>query len=103
MHSLHAIILALATWRLASLLAHEDGPFEMFGYVRSWLGVRYAEDGIAYGSNWLAKGVICVWCCSVWFGAFLTGLYFIWNDVWWLLLPLALSAAAVIIEEVLSG
>ena len=72
---IHVVVLALATWRLASLLAHEDGPLEMFGYLRSRLGVRYDKHSIPYGGNWLAKGVICVWCCSVWFGVFLAGLY----------------------------
>jgi hypothetical protein len=100
---LEILVLALATWRLASLLAHEDGPFRIFDRLRELLGVAYAPDGQRFGTNWFAKGVVCLYCCSVWFGAILTGLYFIWSDVWWLLLPLALSAAAVIIEENIDG
>ena len=99
---LEVLVLALATWRLASLLAHEDGPFEMFGYIRAWLGVRYDECGNPYPTHWLSRGVMCLWCCSIWFGVFWAGLYFAWGDSWWLALPLALSSVAVVMEEYVS-
>ena len=93
------IILVLATWRLTSLLVWEDGPFEVFARIRHVLGVRYDDRSMAYGTNWLAKGVVCPACASVWFGTFWAVAYWLWPDVWWLALPLALSAGAIALER----
>ena len=97
--ALEFLVLALAVWRLTSLLVWEDGPFEMFANLRLLLGVRYDEYSKAYGTNWLAKGVVCPACASVWFGLALAVLYFFWTDCVWLALPLALSAAAIMVER----
>jgi hypothetical protein len=96
---LRFVILALATWRMTSLLVWEDGPFEMFARIRHVLGVRYDETNMAYGSNWFAKGVVCPACASVWFGTLWAVAYWLWPDVWWLALPLALSAGAILMER----
>jgi len=93
------LVLGLATWRLASLLANEYGPFDVFARLRSFLGVVYNEHSLPEGSNWLAKGVICVLCNSVWIGTFWAALYFVWPDSWWLALPFALSTVAIITEQ----
>ena len=61
------IIYALATWRIAALLATEEGPFGVFSKLRRELGVGY-KDGVPYGTNVVAKGTICIWCSSIWFG-----------------------------------
>lgn len=86
------LILALATWRLTSLFVNEEGPFAVFDKLRCGIGV-YDDD-----PNWLAKGLSCMWCASVWFGAGWALAYFVWKDVVWVALPLALSAGAIIIE-----
>lgn len=97
--ALDLLVLALATWRMASLLASEDGPFECFGKLRHLLGVRYDQSSQPYGTNWLAKGVTCVWCNSVWFGFFWVILYlFLAQYAVWLAAPLALSAVAILIQ-----
>lgn len=100
---LEFLVLALATWRMTSLLVWEDGPFEVFVRLRHRLGVRYDERSERYGSNWFAKGVVCPACASVWFGALWAGAYWLWADVWWLALPLALSALAVGWERWVNG
>jgi hypothetical protein len=97
------IVLALATWRLTSLLVWEDGPFEIFSRLRYRLGVRYNDQSVACGTNWFAKGVVCPACASVWFGALWALAYFLWPDVWWLALPLALSTVSIVIERWVSG
>ena len=99
MNALHVIILALATWRCASLLAAEDGPFEVFGKLRHVLGVRYDAESNPYGTNWFAKGVCCVWCNGMWFATLWTIAYIVCKDSVWVALPLALSAVAIVIQE----
>ena len=59
------LILTLATWRIASLLAIEDGPDQIFARLRHWAGVRYDQHNQPYGENELAKGLLCLWCNSV--------------------------------------
>lgn len=96
---LEIIILALATWRLTSLLVWEDGPFEVFARFRRKCGVRYDESNMAYGTNWFAKGLICPACASVWFGILWGAGYILWMPTWKVALPFALSAMAIIIER----
>lgn len=70
------LLYILATWRLTSLFANEDGPFKMFERFRNFIKVD------------------CFWCMSVWFGV-LIGL--LTNG---LLVGLAYSAGAILIEEI---
>lgn len=97
--ALEVVVLALATWRLTSLLVWEDGPFEMFARLRHLLGVRYDETSLAYGTNWFAKGVVCPACASVWFGTLWGVAYLLWHPTWYIALPLALSAGAIALER----
>jgi hypothetical protein len=90
------VVLGLATFRLASLLVNEDGPFLMFLRLRLKAGVIYwnTETMVVYGnkmaieeaqhgrlydlevatsaSNEFAKALNCVWCSSIWVSLFLT-------------------------------
>jgi len=98
---LKLITLSLATWRVSSLLASEAGPFDVFGRLRTLLGVRKGPDGAEYGTNELARMITCVWCCSLWVGAgWVIGYWLIPDVIVWLALPFALSAGVVIVEEV---
>lgn len=91
----------LATWRLASLIIAENGPFSIFQRWRSMIGVY--DVGEVSG---LATLFSCIWCLSVWFGIVLTlahGVIVGW-DWWLLLLPFAISALTLIINRlILSG
>jgi len=95
------VLLAGATWRTASLLVHEDGPFGMFARLRYAAGVRFDERSQAKATRPISGVFLCVWCMSVW-----TGLA--WTAAWlafgpWAVLvgtPLALSAAATVLEEI---
>jgi hypothetical protein len=96
------LILILATYRIAHLLAEEAGPFDVFGWLRELAGVGFDDVGNLYGANELARGLMCVWCNSVWVGAGWALVYYLTPDVaFWLALPFALSAGAVIVEEVM--
>lgn len=78
---------ALATWRLASLLHAEDGPFDLFALLRD-----------AAGSGFWGKMLACFRCTSLWaalpfawmlapdFGGFVLGCF-------------ALSAGAILVQE----
>lgn len=97
----HLLILGLATWRISNLLVNEDGPFDFFARLRSALGVKYDETSRPYGTNVFSKLWTCVWCISPYVGALLTFGYWRWSGLFILiLLPFALSAAAVIADRV---
>jgi hypothetical protein len=80
------IVAGLATWRLCSLLLYEPGPFSIFVHVRSW----------AAGHGSIAPLFGCIYCLSVWVAAVCA--VFMLSDLWWILLPFALSAMAVLVE-----
>jgi len=98
------LILILATYRIAHLLAEEAGPWDVFGWLREKAGVGFDDAGNLYGSNELARGLMCVWCNSVWVGLVLaTGYWLIPGVTFWLALPFALSGGAVLVNEVVDG
>jgi uncharacterized protein (DUF2062 family) len=99
------LILVLATYRLTSLLLaqqnSEAGPYDILDKFRHLVGVRYNERSIASGLNVFAEMLCCVYCLSVWTGLVVGILY-------WLMpvytiyacLPLALSAGAIMVQNV---
>ena len=93
------LIVSLAIWRLTSLLVNEDGPFAIFEKLRHVIGVRWDDNSEQHGTNVIAEGFVCVWCASVWLGG-LGALMLSGSVLEWALNTLALSAVAIIIEEV---
>lgn len=95
------ILLALATWRVSSLLVHEDGPFEMFLRLRYAAGIRYDDLSQPYATTFLGELLLCLWCASVWVGFAFAMLYLfapplVWQIPAW---SLALSALAIFIQK----
>jgi len=99
------IIFSLATWRIASLFAREDGPFFMFRKLREHIGITHDEDGKVFEvpDTFLAGALSCVWCCSMWVAAGWT--------IFWFLVPIlsvkcallfALATGAVLIDKLVS-
>lgn len=98
----HFLIFSLATWRIASLLVQEDGPFRIFRRLREMTGIEHDDDGnveMIPESFW-ADLLSCMWCTSIWVA-------FGWT-IFWLMVPefaakwatfFALSAGAVIIDR----
>ena len=79
------ILCALAVWRIAHLLAHEDGPFDMIVTLRS-----------KAGQGFLGSLLDCFLCLTLWIAipfVFLLGADWISRVVTWL----ALSGAASIL------
>ena len=94
------LYLALAAWRLASLVANEDGPWQMFKRLRQraelWCKqYKFCSD---FG---LYEMFSCEWCNSVWIGAGLTLIYlWIGDTILYLALPLAFSTVAIVIKYI---
>jgi len=98
---LEFVVLALATWRIASLLAQEAGPFDVFPRLRKVTGVTYDADGVPHGTGVIAEGITCIWCNSMWVGIVVALAWWLAPDIaFWLALPFALSACAVLIDGV---
>lgn len=114
------LLLALATWRLSSLLVSEDGPWRMFRRIRRWARAgEWSQKGMdgnrlcpaevqevmmnAGRPEGFFSGLLsCIWCTSVWVAAGLTALYLIWPPgAVGFSLVFALSAAAIFIDRVL--
>ncbi len=91
---------SLAAWRLASLVANEDGPWMMFRRLREraeyWCKTyRFCRE---FGIYELFS---CEWCNSVWIGAGLTVLYlWIGEAILYLALPFALSTVVIVIKYI---
>lgn len=82
------LVLSLAVWRVSSLVTKEDGPFEIFADIR------------AKGGELLN----CLWCFSIWGGLVVFVAYAFWPVVvFWACLPLALSAAAIVVDRWCNG
>ena len=92
--------LALAAWRLASLVANEDGPWFIFKRFRlraeQWCNkYRFCRELGLY------ELVSCEWCNSIWIGAGLMILYlWIGHAILYVAVPLALSTVAIIIKYI---
>ncbi len=87
---------ALACYRLAQLIALDDGPADWLLRVRDWAGCsRYGEDGRPASS--LGRLLACPYCLGVWFAAPCAGLA-LWpttiGDVFLAVLGLAGAQAA---------
>jgi hypothetical protein len=91
---------ALAAWRLASLIANEDGPWLMFKRFRQ-RAEQWCQNYRFCRELGLYELVSCEWCNSIWIGAGLTALYFwIGEALLYLALPLALSTVVIVIKYV---
>lgn len=100
------IFMALATWRIASLFVHEDGPFFIFRKIRTWAGIAHDEWGGKYQipDTFFAQLLSCVWCSSLWVGGALALLYYYSITLaFYASLPFALSAAAIWFEKYFEG
>jgi len=97
-------IMVLATWRLSSLLSREDGPYNMLSRLRGKLGVVQNVNSEPYGTNEFARGLLCMWCNSVWVAAVMAIMACVIGlvDIRMVLYAIfALSAGAILVEEVL--
>jgi len=98
MNTLHLLILIAATWRLASLVANEEGPYMLFHRLRKW-AKRSTRRWVRRSR--FATLLECEWCNSIWFGAVLAlGYGLLGENFIWLILPLALSSGTIVLKLV---
>jgi len=98
------LIYALATWRLAHMLAAERGPYDVLGKLRAACGVGYEADGSIVAETEAAQLATCVWCSSVWLAAGLGLARWVWPALGdGLAGILAASTVAVFIERQING
>ena len=96
--ALDFFLVSLATWRVSSLFAREDGIFDLFLRFRMLLGTKFDKASEEVGTGWLSKGILCIFCNSIWFGA--AGAFFLTeNLLMWVIYLLALSAMTVLIDN----
>ena len=97
------LVLALSTWRITSLLVNEEGPRNILVKFRYFIGVRFDENSEPYGLNVLADALTCVWCTSPYIGLFVWVSWLVFGQpVIIVLMPLAISAAAILVDVVVS-
>ncbi len=76
-------VLSLACYRLAQLIADDDGPLSIFGRLRQWIDSRAkAEQERGRYLFWqsAADGIHCPFCIGVWIAA---GLAVVYNGIAW--------------------
>lgn len=80
---LDALILMLATWRMAHLLVNEDAPFRVMARLRE----RTTLGGL----------LTCIKCASVWMAALMLALWF--TPLVWLVWIAAISGGALMLAS----
>lgn len=86
------LLIGLVLWRVSKMITDEDGPFDFF----SWLRSKIPQ------SNWVGRGVRCLWCISFWLGLGLgvsIGVQLEWSVGEMLLYGLSWSSVAILIDE----
>lgn len=100
------VILGMATWRSASLLVRENGPFHLFRRMREGVGITHDDQGkpLIIPDGTLAGILSCVWCCSMWTALLWLGLW-LWLGETGVKLAMvfALSAAAIWLDGWIEG
>lgn len=75
------IVAALAVWRIAAWLWYETGAERTRARLSRW--------------PWAARQLDCFWCVSFWVALAVSPVVLL---AWWLLLPVALSGAAILLS-----
>lgn len=90
------VLLSLLVYRLARLIAIDDGPLDVFLKFRAALGAYdYGPNGLAKTSR--GRGITCPYCVGVWLALFVAIAAYPWPEmlVYWL----ALAGAQSFLQE----
>lgn len=101
---IYLLVYGCSTWRLSYMLVNETGPGALFVFIRTLAGIEHNDEykPISYPDNFFASLLSCVYCTSVWVGLFTVawGLLVPEPYATILVLPLALSAVAIVIDSI---
>lgn len=112
---LDLIIIALAVWRVSSIIAYEEFAFGLATKFRKFLGVRSVYDIDEEGNRilveleshqqetMLARGVTCIYCVSFWVAIALTGLLYIIPDIIFIYNMIAVGTLAIAVNKIING
>jgi len=99
------ILIALATFRLTRLFVYDKITAwfrDLFKESREITldGVTYTERSVPLNGprRTISDLLSCPWCIGVWFALFTTTLYFLTSWSWYLILVLALSGVATLLQ-----
>lgn len=100
------IVVAMAIWRVSSIVAREDGPMDIFSKFKTRV-LDISEDERLQISgrkmlNSFYRGLNCMWCNSVWFSA-IASIFISISFVEWIVITLSLSTLVIMIETVVKG
>jgi hypothetical protein len=120
------VIATLFAWRVTAFLAYERGPFGLGVRIRSLVGVHHKPDGSVWFDSanevllnpvtpWpavdnllheIARGMTCVWCCSVWVSLAVALLLarvspMVYDTASYVLIVGALSAVVIVVQTVI--
>jgi hypothetical protein len=84
------LLKALATWRISHMLVHESGPGNLVHDGKKWIDNLWHDPVLANPWNPLH----CVWCTSIWVAPI------IYRAPRWVYIPWALSAMAIVLDEI---
>lgn len=65
---MHHLLNALATWRLAHFLVHEDGPADLAARMRDKAGITHNAYSQPEASSVVGRALLCLACTSFWCG-----------------------------------
>ena len=90
------VLLTLAIYRLARLIAIDDGPADVLLKLRSlWGAYDYGENGVAKSSR--GRGLTCPHCVGFWLALFFAISAYPWPGL--LIYCLALAGAQSFLQE----
>lgn len=68
------VVLALAVFKLSSMMVIEQGPAGIYAKLRNLIGIKY-NHGELVPQNWLASELTCQYCAMIYPAILLTLLY----------------------------
>lgn len=95
-------VISLAVWRITMMLSDvtEAGPANLLHKIRDLVGVRFDDRYEPYGKNWVADGVLCHKCLSVWIGIVAFISYALSSEItFYVAMPFAFSGVVVYLER----
>jgi len=102
------VLAVFAVWRITTLLLREEGPFEVFIKLRSFIGVKYNAESEPYGETSKARLFACFWCLSMWI-TFIWMLVLLWAGIYsgnfphFLLYTFGIAGMSILCEEIIQA